>query len=71
VSTPRANPARRTGPIQVRAETAPDAGQLRHAITARLAGRPWPAGVEATVAQAVADAVSAVVATGDAAEVRP
>lgn len=55
----------RTGPIRVRARTAPDPAQLRPAITARLAGRPWPPGAEAEVAGAVAEAVAAALARPD------
>jgi len=36
----------------------PEPGLLRAAITARLEGRPWPAGPEGEVADAVAKAVA-------------
>jgi hypothetical protein len=42
--------------LRVEVDAAPDPGLLRPAIEAALAGRPWPAGPEATVARAVADA---------------
>jgi hypothetical protein len=48
--------------LRVEVATAPDAGLVRPAIEARLRGAPWPAGPEAVVAQAVADAVAAQVA---------
>ncbi len=37
----------------------PTPGLLRPAIEAALAGRAWPAGPEAAVAQAVADRIAA------------
>ena len=50
-----------TRPIElsVTVDAAPSAGLLRPAIEAALAGRPWPAGPEADVAKAVAEAVAA------------
>lgn len=44
--------------LRVEVETAPEPGLVRPAIEARLRGAPWPAGPEAIVAQAVADAVA-------------
>lgn len=43
--------------VEVRVAAAPDPFTLRAAIAARLAGRPWLPGAEATVADAVARAV--------------
>ncbi len=43
--------------VRVQVAAAPAAAQLRDAIEAHLRGAPWPAGPEATVAAAVADAV--------------
>lgn len=44
--------------IRVEAATPPDPGRLRAALLARFAGRPWPAGVEADVAEQVRAAVA-------------
>ncbi|MDQ1713146.1 MAG: hypothetical protein QOE45_2596 [Frankiaceae bacterium] len=42
--------------VEVRVTRPPDPHLLRAAIAARLAGRPWPPGPEATVADAVREA---------------
>jgi hypothetical protein len=39
--------------VEVRVTAPPDPHLLRAAIAARMAGRPWPAGPEAQVAEAV------------------
>ena len=49
-------PARRVA-LRVEVGAVPQAGLLRPAIAARLAGRPFPSGPEDAVARAVADAV--------------
>lgn len=48
--------------LRVEVDAAPEPGLVRPAIEARLRGAPWPAGPEAVVAQAVADAVARAVA---------
>ncbi|HET6968120.1 MAG TPA: hypothetical protein VFI44_07575 [Ornithinibacter sp.] len=56
-----------TDDLRVTVGAVPEPGLLRPAIEAALAGRPWPPGPEATVAAAVAAAVSvpAAAAVGD------
>lgn len=49
-----ATPAR----IRVEVTTPPDPGRLRAALVARFAGCPWPAGVEADIAEQVRAAVA-------------
>ena len=44
--------------LSVTVDAAPSPGLLRPAIEAALAGRPWPAGPEADVARAVAEAAA-------------
>lgn len=44
--------------LRVEVDAVPEPGLLRPAVEAALAGRAWPAGPEAAVAQAVADAVA-------------
>jgi hypothetical protein len=44
--------------VRVEVGEAPEPGLLRAAIEARLSGRAWPRGPEATVADAVARAVA-------------
>lgn len=55
-----ARPGRHERPVRIRVEAAtpPDPARLRGALRARLAGRPWPAGVEADVAEQVHAALS-------------
>ncbi len=48
------------GDLRVEVDAAPEPGLLRPAIGAALAGRSWPAGPEAVIAQAVAEHVAAV-----------
>ncbi len=48
-----------TEDLRVRVDAEPEPGLLRPAIEAALAGRPWPAGPETLVADAVAMAVRA------------
>jgi len=48
--------------LRVEVDAAPEPGLLRPAIEAALAGRPWPAGPEATVARVVAEATQAATA---------
>jgi hypothetical protein len=50
-----------TAPIDlsVHVDAVPNAGLLRPAIEAALAGRAWPPGPEAAIANAGADAVAA------------
>ena len=43
--------------LSVTVDAVPEPGLLRPAVEAALAGRPWPAGPEATVAEAVRAAV--------------
>ena len=47
--------------LAVTVDSVPDPGLLRPAIEAALAGRSWPAGPEARIARAVAEAVAAAV----------
>lgn len=46
-----------TGDVRATVTSAPEPGLLRPAIEAALAGRPWPDGPEAEVAQTVLRAV--------------
>jgi hypothetical protein len=55
---PSGGRAVRAEPVRVTTPSAPEPGFLRPAIEARLAGRAWPPGAEATVADAVAAAVA-------------
>jgi hypothetical protein len=55
--------------LGVEVDAVPDAGLLRPAIEAALAGRGWPPGPEAVIARAVADAAAATAGrTGPATE---